>query len=194
MFVHEKRIILIHQHLASSSISCRLSLLFFISSRPPQPQARRASLSISMSPMGRWTRWCPTCLGEPRRTEASWGEPRRRGICCGRSWNADLPLGSFSTDQRTENMEEETKRRGCQRVEIFFFFIFPGWRLLLWLSALSLPRCRSPVPACSGDFFLLMDLFGVSLSFFLCFVLPPSFLPWTAHVLSITFLYPPLHP
>ena len=179
------------------------TVVFFIPSRPPQPQARQASPSISTSPTGRWMRWCPTCLGEPKRTEASWGEPRRRGICCGRSWNADLPLGSFSTDQRTENTEEETKRRGCQCVEIFFFFffffIFPVWRLLLWLSALSLPGCRSPVPACPGDFFLLMDLFGVSLSFFplcffLCFVLPPSFLPWTAHVLSITFLYPPLHP
>ena len=100
------------------------TVVFFIPSRPPQPQARQASPSISTSPTGRWMRWCPTCLGEPKRTEASWGEPRRRGICCGRSWNADLPLGSFSTDQRTENTEEETKRRGCQCVEIFFFFFF----------------------------------------------------------------------
>lgn len=135
----------------------------FLPSHPLQPQARQASLSISMSPMGRWMRWCPTCLGEPRRTEASWKVPKRRGSCCGRSWNADSPLGSFSTDRCTENTEEETERGGCQRVE-FFFFIFPGWRLLLSvLSPQYSPGCSSPVLPCPGVF-LLMDCFGVSLS------------------------------
>lgn len=74
--------------------------------------------------MGQWMRWFPTCLGEPRRTEASWRVPKRRGSCCGRSWNADLPLGSFSTDRYTENTEEETKRRVCQPVEFFIFLLY----------------------------------------------------------------------
>lgn len=95
----------------------------FLPSHPLQPQARQASPSISTSPMGRWMRWCPTCLGEPRRTEASWKVPKRRGSCCGKSWNADLPLGRFSTERCTENTEEETKRRACQRVEFFFFYL-----------------------------------------------------------------------
>ncbi len=94
----------------------------FLPSHPLQPQARQASPSISTSPTGQWTRWCPTCLGEPRRTEVSWKVPKGRGSCCGRSWNADLPLGRFSTDRCTENTEEETKRRACQRVFIFYFF------------------------------------------------------------------------
>lgn len=173
----------------------------FLPSHPLQPQARQASLSISMSPMGRWMRWCPTCLGEPRRTEASWKVPKRRGSCCGRSWNADSPLGSFSTDRCTENTEEETERGGCQRVE-FFFFYFP------WLTAAAV-RSLPPVQpwmfvSCStlSWSFLADGLFWcVTLSFCLLTVVflhsvprwcyrpsPPSSLLCIAHVLSILFL------
>lgn len=62
--------------------------------------------------MGQWMRWCPTCLVAHRRTAASWREPKGSGGCCGRSWNAGLPLGSFSTDQCTESTEERQRDRG----------------------------------------------------------------------------------
>lgn len=130
-------------HLSSSSISCYKALFFFwfLLTHPRQPQARQASPSISMSPMGQWMRWFPTCLGEPRRTEASWRVPKRRGSCCGRSWNADLPLGSFSTDRYTENTEEETKRRVCQPVEFFSFFVILFFFYLAWLTAAAVAVC-----------------------------------------------------
>lgn len=158
------------------------SPLFLLIS-PREPQARQASPSISMSPMGQWMRWFPTCLGEPRRTEASWRVPKRRGSCCGRSWNADLPLGSFSTDRYTENTEEETKRRVCQPVEFFLFLLYfsflsclvdsccCGCLLSLSISTV-LPGCTFPVPTCPGVL-SLMDSFCRSLSFS---VFPPLFL------------------
>lgn len=111
-------------------------------------QARQASLSISMSPMDQWMRWFPTCLGEPRRTEASWRAPKRSGSCCGRSWNADLPLGSFSTDRYTEKKkktEEETKRRVSPSWVFFFLFYF----VLLFLFLFQVDSCCGCLPCLS---------------------------------------------
>lgn len=123
--------------------------------------------------MDQWMRWFPTCLGEPRRTEASWRAPKRRGSCCGRSWNADLPLGSFSTDRYTEKKKRERRQREeCHHLESFLFFVLlffpsPGWQLP-WLSALSLPSVLLSLVIyflfCSVQLFLLIDCFHRSLS------------------------------
>lgn len=80
-------------------------------------------------------RWCPTCVGERRRTEALWRVPRRRGRCCGWSWSADLPLGSSSTDQCTEeDTEEETEECVSARRS---FFLGDGCCCCVWLFCLS---------------------------------------------------------
>lgn len=200
---------------SSSSMSCHATKPFFsfvcVPSHPIQHQARQASPSISTSPMGRWMRWCPTCLGEPRRTEVSWRVPKRRGSCCGRSWNADSPPGSFSTRRCTESTEEETERRVCQRVEFLFLFFN-----LLWLTAAVAVCSISPSVQLSLDIHLLfypvlefscwwtvlrVTLFLCVFSF--CFTFETERKNTHLHpcpffcallMFSISFLYPPLHP
>lgn len=140
-------------------------LVFFVLS-----QARQVFLSTSTSPTGRWVRWCPTCPDGHRRTEASWRVPKKRESCCGRSWNVDLSLGSFSTDQCTENTEAETERRVCQLLEGFFFSssryqtFSLAWWLLLQLSAPTLSLCMSCfIMFCSFSFFFADELHGALL-------------------------------
>lgn len=54
---------------------------------------------------------------------------------------------------------------------ILFFFILPGWQLLLWLSALSLsistalPGCTFPVPTCPGVLSLMDSFLQVTVFF-----------------------------
>lgn len=166
--------------------------------------------------MDQWMRWFPTCLGEPRRTEASWRAPKRRGSCCGRSWNADLPLGSFSTDRYTEKKKkgEETKRRVSPSwvFFVFCFAFFPFSRLTAAVTVCSVsPICTAfpgyifPVLLCSAlladRLFSQVALFCLLQSFHHCFcpyssllLLPTSNPHPYFCVVFFSFPYPSLQP
>lgn len=68
-------------------------------------QVKQVSRSTSMSHTAQSMRSSLICLDVPKRTVASWRDPRESAACCGRSWNAGCWVVRLSTSLSIESQD-----------------------------------------------------------------------------------------